>query len=70
MRRRDEVAEAPAFMSLRATTERLGIGLTTVKKLVATGSLRSRRLEGRKLILRADVEALVQDVNGEGPAPQ
>jgi excisionase family DNA binding protein len=52
------------MMSVKEAAKSMGIGHSTIYKLISDGRLASHRLGGRTLIKRADVEALF----AEGPS--
>jgi hypothetical protein len=55
------------FLSPRQTEEVLGLGHTTVAKLIADGTLESRKEGARRLVLMASVREYADVARGQSP---
>jgi excisionase family DNA binding protein len=60
-------AEEPPFVSVREAGRRLGVHRATIMRRVADGSLPSKRVGGRRLLLREAVDSLAADRAGLRP---
>ena len=56
----DNPIENKLALRVRDASVAVGLSRSTLCKLMATGKLRSTKVGGRRLILRADLEALLQ----------
>jgi excisionase family DNA binding protein len=56
----DNLIENKLALRVRDASVAVGLSRSTLCKLMATGKLRSTKVGGRRLILRADLEALLQ----------
>jgi excisionase family DNA binding protein len=56
----DNPIENKLALRVRDASIAVGLSRSTLCKLMATGKLRSTKIGGRRLILRADLEALLQ----------
>jgi excisionase family DNA binding protein len=56
----DTPIENKLALRVRDASVAVGLSRSTLCKLMATGKLRSIKIGGRRLILRADLEALLQ----------
>jgi excisionase family DNA binding protein len=57
-------AEEPPFVSVREAGRRLGVHRATIMRRVADGSLPSKRVGGRRLLLREAVDHLAAERAG------
>jgi excisionase family DNA binding protein len=56
----DNLIENKLALRVRDASVAVGLSRSTLCKLMATGKLRSTKVGGRRLILRGDLEALLQ----------
>jgi excisionase family DNA binding protein len=56
--RADDLTTAPAFLSVEGACQALGLSRATVNRRIADGTLRSRRVGGRRLIPIAAVREM------------
>jgi excisionase family DNA binding protein len=56
----DNPIENKLALRVRDASVAVGLSRSTLCKLMATGKLRSTKVGGRRLILRGDLEALLQ----------
>ena len=56
----ESLRESPIALSVERAGELIGVGMTEIYARIASGELPSVKLGKRRLVLRADLEALLQ----------